>query len=433
MIRFFFANISFSGPARVILALTLLLSACAPAAASIPVSTASSMPSPTPEPAFTASHTPSPVPTYTPTPTPAFIASPSASPLPLNFIKGPLLLPAEAPDRMRMVWEWEDPAAFTITWGSGSGEPAQTASFNVLEQPDRLVTFDFHGLQPGKVYDYTIQTHTAWFTGSFRSAPPPEADRLRFFAYGDSRSQMEEHDRVAAGMLAQIDKDPAWQSLLLHNGDFAQYGDMAESWQTEFFGDQLPRLRRLLAGMPILPAIGNHDGNGSLFLRYFPLPWQNSRYGSFDYGPAHFVVLDQYIPCHPGSSQYRWLEEDLSSAKRPWKIIMLHEPGWSAGGGHGNNRAAQALDDLFQRQGVAVVLAGHNHYYARAEVNGILHLTLGTGGAPLYTPSPSMPHVQFVYKGYGFGMFEIRGDRLYGEFLTVDGQAADRFEFQRPQ
>jgi len=56
-------------------------------------------------------------------------------------------------------------------------------------------------------------------------------------------------------------------------------------------------------------------------------------YWSFDYGPIHFVMLDAYTSYGAGSPQYNWLKADLAASTKTWKIIAIHEPGWSAGGG----------------------------------------------------------------------------------------------------
>ena len=67
-------------------------------------------------------------------------------------------------------------------------------------------------------------------------------------------------------------------------------------------------------------------------------------YYSFDYGPVHVVVLDQYTNggnYGSGSPQYTWLVNDLSTSTKPWKIIVLHQPGWSCNGGHPNDTNVQ--------------------------------------------------------------------------------------------
>ena len=215
-------------------------------------------------------------------------------------------------------------------------------------------------------------------------------------------------------------------------GDFVNYGDDDSSWTNELFDPKFKDIRASMANVLWLPVMGNHEGSGVLYARYFPLPFVGSRYASFDYGPAHIILLDQYVDYSPGSAQYQWLKADLSISSKPWKFVVLHEPGWSAGGGHDNNTQVQnGLEPLFEQAGVAIVFAGHNHYYARADVNGITHLTIGTGGAPLYTPIKTMPNIQTTYQGTGYARFEIDGADLYAQFVASDGQIRDSFHLMR--
>jgi hypothetical protein len=109
-------------------------------------------------------------------------------------------------------------------------------------------------------------------------------------------------------------------------------------------------------------------------------------------------------------------------------MVVFHEPGWSAGGGHANNTTVQNdLQPLFAQYGVAIIFAGHNHYYARASVNGVTHLTMGGGGAPLYSPASGQPNIVKTYKGYSFGEFTISGSTLTAKILSSSGATVDSF------
>lgn len=384
------------------------------------MATATSTPPPLPSPTLTA--TPTPPPTQTPSPTPTLA--------PLVLKRGPLLVYPGNASEMRLVWSAGGSSPFIAGWGLEDGSNWRTETVSAPaqdgEQPDQMVSFDFKGLEAGRLYRYELRSGQAALEGSFRAAPAADAPLLRFFNYGDSRAGVEAQDAVAAGILEQLEVDPDWQTLLLHSGDFATYGDEPQSWAEEFFTPRAPHVQEMLRRLPLLPAIGNHEGGGQLFLSYFPLPWVRGRYGSFDYGPVHFVLLDQYVNLTPESNQVRWLEEDLASTERKWVIVMIHEPGWSAGS-HPNNPDSQALQPLFEQYGVRLVLTGHNHYYARAEVNGVTWLTVGTGGSPLYDPIPGSQHVVFTHKGYGFAMFELADGNLTGRFLDPEGVEIDRF------
>jgi hypothetical protein len=89
------------------------------------------------------------------------------------------------------------------------------------------------------------------------------------------------------------------------------------------------------------------------------------------------------------------------------------------------------LQPLFAQYGVSIVFAGHNHYYARASVNGITHLTMGGGGAPSYSPASGQPNVVVTKSGYSFGMFTISGSTLTAKVINNSGSTIDTFTITR--
>jgi hypothetical protein len=187
-----------------------------------------------------------------------------------------------------------------------------------------------------------------------------------------------------------------------------------------------------LANLPYQSCTGNHEGTGTLFAKYFPYPFVANHYWSFDYGPTHFAVLDQYTSYGPGSAQLTWLTNDLATSTKPWKFIVLHEPGWSAGGGHDNNVTVQnCIQPLCEQFAVPIVFGGHNHYYARAVVNGVQHITTGGGGAPLYTPDPGYPHIVTISRTNHFCKIEIDSTTLHFSAITSSGAVIDTFSITR--
>ena len=76
-------------------------------------------------------------------------------------------------------------------------------------------------------------------------------------------------------------------------------------------------------------------------------PYYNNLYWSFDYGPVHFTIIDEYSTMTQGSAQYNWVVADLAAASAnpntPWKIIMYHEPAYSAGA-DGDNTAVRIFE-----------------------------------------------------------------------------------------
>ena len=114
------------------------------------------------------------------------------------------------------------------------------------------------------------------------------------------------------------------------------------------------------------------------------------------------------------------------------KIFIFHKPGWSAGGGHGNNTTVQqVLQPLFEQHGIKLAISGHNHYYAHAVVNGVNYITTGGGGAPLYNPNPIYDSIVLVKKSYHYCKITINGDTLTFKAIKDDGTTIETFKIDK--
>lgn len=135
----------------------------------------------------------------------------------------------------------------------------------------------------------------------------------------------------------------------------------------------------LRAGIPWRAAWGNHDLGGDSTATVLGA---ERRYYTFVRGPLRVVVLDANRPADP--AQTRFLRRVLAGAREPVRLALLHQPVYTAGI-HAPGVIQQRLwVPLFRRYGVRLVLQGHNHAYERIERGGIVYLTTGGGGAPLY-------------------------------------------------
>jgi hypothetical protein len=314
-----------------------------------------------------------------------------STPASAGIRKGPYLLFEGSNTAMTVLWQTDASETNTIRWGTDTGYSmgqASVGTYGTDYQHKQVIS----GLQPGTVYYYEVVGYGA---GSFRTAPPASATAVKLIAYGDTRTYPADHDKVAGKIRAAYAADPAFQTIALHAGDWvASNGETY--WTNEWFvsGTTYPQLHALQAEVPVVGARGNHEGAGTIYAKYFPEPYTAGFYWSFDYGPAHVALVDQYTTYTAGSAQLNWLASDLAATTKPWKIVVLHEPGWTSGGSHGNNTVVQTvLQPLFKQYGVQLVVGGHNHYYARGVVENIQHLTLGGGGAPLYAPASGQPNI----------------------------------------
>jgi hypothetical protein len=128
------------------------------------------------------------------------------------------------------------------------------------------------------------------------------------------------------------------------------------------------------------------------------VPEYNSLFGSFDYGPVHITVVDEYFNFATGSTQYNWLKNDLAAAdanpNTPWKILVYHEPAYNAGSDGDNTTAQQYLEPLVAAYNVDMTYSGHSHNYGRAGAYNSVQAAAGVdGSASKYAPTVNIPHI----------------------------------------
>ena len=342
------------------------------------------------------------------------------------FHKNPYLVFTENSDEMKVTWQLTSQLNCEIKWGIDTlctlGN-AITQEFNNYHQHEYIIS----GLSPGGKYYYKVLLPDESQTGSFYTVPEENQTSLKFISYGDTRSNPETHDIVAAGVVDDFTEDELFQSFLLSVGDLVNDGNSEEDWDNQFFSASFPNIRFLMSHLPFTSPMGNHEGFGILFRKYFSYPFVSDRYWSFEYGPALFVIIDQYVPYYSGTAQYDWIESTLANSDKVWKFLSLHEPGWSAGG-HSNNTIVQNhIQPLCEQYNVSIVFAGHNHYYARAYVNNVTHLTVGGGGAPLGNPITSYPYIVTATKANHYCKIEIDSNFLEAVVVKSDGTIIDEF------
>ena len=349
--------------------------------------------------------------------------------------KGPYLIPTGNNTEMTIHWQLRQTEACLLEWGEDEGYSlGSTVTYENGNAPDQHQhAYTITGLTPATGYDYRVATELGEYTGTFRTAPDSAETDLKFMAYGDTRTYPDIHDRVAEAMVSTYRYSLDFQTFILGVGDLVSAGDLESIWDLEFFDPKYENIQRMLANVPFVSCMGNHEQSGELYEKYFPYPFEEGgRYWSFDYGPAHFVMVDQYVDYGAGSTQLEWIEDDLGSTDKTWKFVFLHEPGWSAGG-HSNEQDVQDyIQPLCEAHGVDVVFAGHNHYYARALVNDVHHITTGGGGAPLYSPDPDYtPEVVAASESHHFCKVEIQGNTLAFTAVKPDGTEIDTFSIYK--
>lgn len=119
----------------------------------------------------------------------------------------------------------------------------------------------------------------------------------------------------------------------------------------------------------------------------------NNTWYSVDVGPAHIVMMNNYVPYSNSSVMYKWFEEDMKNVNRtrtPWVIVGFHAPWYATYVNHYKENSNMQLyfEPLFLKYDVDIVTNGHVHAYDRSppvfsyEPNtcGPIYVTVGDGG-----------------------------------------------------
>jgi 3',5'-cyclic AMP phosphodiesterase CpdA len=255
--------------------------------------------------------------------------------------------------------------------------------------------------------------------GSLKQLPA----KFSFVVLGDTRTGDDVYGQIIAMAAARI---PA---LIVNTGDqIAQPGNRGQ-W-ANFWEMSKP------VTMPYFLTVGNHDasagaaGSEEVYRDEVDLPG-NERYYSFAAGNAFFVVLDSYLAGEENriaGEQLRWLERTLASADQKHRFVFLHHPlypdqGKGKHAGRSMDRYPEDRDQLhklFKKYHVTAVFQGHEHVYLRKVVDGVLYITAGGGGAPLYAKDEDGGFHHYVY-------VTVEGDRVAGEVVDISGKVRDRF------
>lgn len=372
-----------------------------------------------------------------------------------TFRKGPYLLYSGNNTEMTVLWQSDVSTSSQISWGTTqSYGNSQTVTEYGTDHQFKII---LSGLSPGTKYYYKVQVGATLKNETFITTPLATEKNISFYIYGDTRAHPEVQNSVTGRIITEINNDTASQSFCLITGDCVTHGRTENDWQNQFFNATYQNNEILKSSLPFMIARGNHEnynanynnGFATVFYKYWPYLFASGStngdkmYYSFDYGPVHIAVLDQYDngsynPAQVSSTQLSWLQTDLANTNKPWKFILLHEPGWSAKytsrSEHGNNADVQNnIQPLCVQYDVQAVFGGHNHYYAHCLVNGVHHFTLGGGGAPLYNPSHTSGGViVYAEKTYHFMKVKIENNDAILTVLRPDGSVVETINLTLP-
>jgi acid phosphatase type 7 len=311
----------------------------------------------------------------------------------------------------------------TVAWVIDGGAAVLSSGGKVLKSSPalRVEKSQFNGLQPGTLYNYEIPGHPG-STGTFHTAPAA-GSAFQFVAYGDTRTRHDVHRKVIDAILKYSAPD-----FVVQTGDMVADGSDSSLWPT-FFDIE----RQLLRKVAYFPALGNHERNDSFFYQFFG----GKAYYSFNWGNAHFTILDSDLPnVAPTAAaresfwaeETRWLEDDLEhNQNAEYRFVVAHHPPMTAvAKRQGDNPHMTALMPMFEKYKVTAGIFGHDHNYQHYLKNGVHYIITGGGGAPLYdVDTPPARITKKVVTTENFTVFKVDGKRLRIEAFEPNGETIE--------
>jgi predicted phosphodiesterase len=377
------------------------------------------------------------------------------------------------------------------------------------------------GLAPGVPFDYRLlRGGTPVFAARARARKAP-GSAFRFVAFGDCADGGNPSEEVAF-RTSLVNPD-----FVLVTGDIVYPHGRASEYQKVFWPVYNADAADAKVGAPLMRSIpfvgvsGNHDlayanlgkyPDGLAYYHYWLHPlngpalsaddgahtppvsgpagalaafrraagpnFPRSANFSFDYGGAHFTVIDSnYYTDWTDPALVRWLESDLAAAKdAAWKFVSFHVPPFSSTRFHQEEQWMRVLSPVLEKHGVDVVLSGHVHNYQRTHplrfapvlgltgeyrdprgrvsgefqydtafdgktatlAQGVIYVVTGGGGAALYKGTVGgtgtlQPYTaKYVEDTHSFTVADVAGKVMTVRQLDEDGKELDRWSVAKP-
>lgn len=442
-----------------------------------------------------------------------------------DFIVNPYLQIGShpAPESLELLWQTSDSEVKWIveykvqsgTWKKIENPAFRTIRATTGSRRSYLVVLD--KLVAGTVFSYRLLKNGKVVFLADAKAPKSRQQPFRFVAFGDIGAGTPEQGPIAQqvfkaqpdlvvvsgdivyerGLIQEYDKNfwpiynsdagvPLMRSVPMvaapgnHDTDTRDLDKYPDALAYYLFWSQPLNGPVGTEGGPIVPVLKGTEENRSAFLNAAGAAYPRMANFSFDYGNAHFTVIDSnpYVDFADKTIE-EWVAADLATAQgATWRFVLFHHPGFNAAREHYEQQHMRLLSPVFEAGKVDLVLNGHVHNYQRSfpmtfspdrkgtllvggmdnktvrgrvvngkwtldkEFNGLLYnkpkgviyLITGAGGQDLYNPEQNndrdswQPFTdKLVSIVHSFTVLDIDGPNLTVKQLTKDGQEVDRF------
>ncbi|HZP81230.1 MAG TPA: metallophosphoesterase family protein [Chthonomonadaceae bacterium] len=354
---------------------------------------------------------------------------------------------------VRIVWQTQAATATEVVeYGTSEslGQIARGKRASYAYETGVLHEAALTSLEPGTTYHYRVGDFAGGYSRiySFRTAPDKPED-FTFTAFGDHGVT----EAAARNVENVLREKPAFHLLL---GDISYANGDQPVWDAYF-----TQIEPMACRIPVMPTLGNHENErigperkriGYVsYLARFALPGAETHY-TFDYGAARFVAFNSDDV--ENKEQLAWLDKTLATARQDrkvrWLIVYQHHPLFGSTQRRGDNQALiAALQPLYDKYQVDLVLQGHDHVYERQyplrnsqavsaslqvypQGQGTVYVICGGGGKSLYQFTPEKPALCAVREQtYCYLKVHVpQKGALVVEARRLDGSRIERFEIQ---
>ena len=323
----------------------------------------------------------------------------------------------------------------------------ESANFAEVTQRDLICSCMLENLKPASLYKFRIIADNR--ATSWQNLLTAGNREFQMIIFADSQCEHYEVWQRTADIANENFPDAELVTVI---GDLVDNGQADYQWRAWHLAAV-----KILSGRIFAPVMGNHECYGvdwfnalpTGYLSQFDLPANNSKnfekyFYSFDYGAAHFIVLNTQFAeldsLNPGlqSAQEYFLRRDVANCNRPWKIILMHKDIYDYAQDKFND-IAEKFCDLFDELEIDLVFTGHLHTYRnrgkifarKKSLNGTTYILCGRAGDQKYVePNSDIDDVTATDlrgESESFIVLDVAADELHLLCRTVDGEIFDDF------
>ena len=387
--------------------------------------------------------------------------------------------------------------------------------------PHRVYHALLKNLSPGSKFTYRILKDGKEVFIADAQAIKEAGQPYRFVAFGDIGAETPGQKQLAGrAFLSKPD-------FIVVPGDIVYENGLISDYRTKFwpvYNADKPDTAGapIMRSIPFITAVGNHDADGRDLDRYpdalaYYMFWDQPLNGplgkeggaivpllkgsednkkafldaagetyprmtnySFNYGNAHWTVLDAdtYVDW-TDKELTDWVAKDLADSKdATWHFVMFHHPGFNSSREHFEQQHMRLLSPIFEAGKVDVVFNGHVHNYQRSfpmrftpdkkgtllvggkdnkvirgrvvngswvldkkfdgktntRPQGVIYIVTGAGGQELYNPeqnddADSWQKFTDKFKStvHSLTLADVDGKKMVIRQITADGKELDAF------